>query len=56
MICKICVCPECRKVVRLVEPSAAIRYRANEIIAETGKSDAEAVQMALDEELDGYET
>lgn len=46
---KICVCPECKKVVRWIEPTPAICYRANEILKSNLCSWPEALQMALEE-------
>jgi len=49
---KYLVCPKCNKVVRVVEPSAEICYRANEILIKRCCSYAEALQRALDEVRD----
>ena len=47
---KICVCPECKRIVRVVEPPPSLCYRANEILLERHCSWAEALQRALEEE------
>jgi len=49
---KICVCPECKRVIRLVEPSLDLCYRANELLASNLCSWPEALQMAIDEIFD----
>jgi hypothetical protein len=46
---KICVCPEYHRVVRLIEPTPDICYRANEILASNVCSWDEALQIALEE-------
>jgi hypothetical protein len=46
---KICVCPECHKIVRLIEPSPLVCFRANEILKSNKCSWSEALQLALDE-------
>lgn len=46
---KYLVCPQCRKVVRLIEPTAEICFRANEILAKRECSYADALQRAIDE-------
>lgn len=51
---KICVCPECKRVVRLIEPSPDICFRANEILTANVCSWEEALQIAL-EELEDHE-
>lgn len=52
---KICVCPECKRVVRVIEPSTNLCYRANEILSTNLCSWAEALQLALDEERNADE-
>lgn len=49
MVEKICVCPECKKAVRWIEPTPAICYRANEILKSNLCSWPEALQIALEE-------
>ena len=49
---KICVCPECKRVVRVIAPSPGLCFRAGEILRDNLCLWSEALQLALDEEAD----
>ena len=55
MVEKICVCPECTRVDRLIEPSPAICFRANELIKNNECSWKEAIKQAVEEAEGGDE-
>ena len=46
---KYLVCPKCGKIVRLIEPTAEICFRANQLLKGKECTYGEALRQALDE-------